>query len=90
MSQAFLTKSGCEGVDLEPIALVGHDEVLTRGRRSTKEGGALLTPYGAILRAILPENLIDNLVLGWQIASYFNGSLASVHLAVAKRYPKVL
>ena len=43
MSQAFLTKSGCKGVDLEPIASVGHDAVLTRGRRSTKEGGALLT-----------------------------------------------
>jgi hypothetical protein len=43
MSQTFLTKSGRKGVDLEPIASIGHDEVLTRGRRSTKEGGALLT-----------------------------------------------
>ena len=43
MSQTFLTKSVCKSVDLEPIASVGHDAVLTRGRRSTKEGGALLT-----------------------------------------------
>ena len=43
MSQAFLTKSNCKGINLEPIASVGHDAVLTRGRRSTKEGGALLT-----------------------------------------------
>lgn len=43
MSQTFLTKSNSKSVNLEPIALVGHDAVLTRGRRSTKEGGALLT-----------------------------------------------
>ncbi len=43
MSQTFLTNRSRKGIDLEPIALVGHDAVLTRGRRSTKEDGALLT-----------------------------------------------
>ncbi len=45
MSQALLTESSCKGANLEPIALVGHDAVLTRGRRSTKEDGALLTIF---------------------------------------------
>lgn len=43
MSQAFLASSDCESSYPEPIALIGHDEVLTRGRRSTNEGVALLT-----------------------------------------------
>jgi Peptidyl-prolyl cis-trans isomerase (rotamase) - cyclophilin family len=53
MSQTFLTNSSCKGVDLEPIALVGHDAVLTRGRRSTKEGGALLTQKPALILTII-------------------------------------
>ena len=30
--------SSCEYVYLEPIALIGHDAVLTRGQRTTNEG----------------------------------------------------
>jgi len=56
MSQTFLTKSGRKGVDLEPIASIGHDEVLTRGRRSTKEGGALLTIIALMFWSIGKKN----------------------------------
>ena len=31
MSQTFLIKSSCKCFDLEPIALIGHDAVLTEG-----------------------------------------------------------
>lgn len=58
MSQTFLTNSGRKGTNLEPIALVGPDEVLTRGRRSTKEDGALLTNEYEILLLVLPKKWI--------------------------------
>jgi len=35
MSQAFLIKNVRKCINPEPIALIGHDAVLTRGRRST-------------------------------------------------------
>ena len=92
MSQTFLTKSSCKGTDLEPIALVGHDAVLTRGRRSTKEDGALLTKkfISLIIFCFLinTANALNDETATTELTLIFNGTKPIDIVLVTRNIPE--
>jgi hypothetical protein len=51
--------SGCECVYLEPIALIGHDAVLTRGQRTTNEGRCSTHSMTKLLTRVRNDEVID-------------------------------